>query len=93
MQRGTAGYVPKSRCTELLRDTIEHVVEITRTESSFERLIDCATLSQFEFSFDNDFALIATTAVVIAIHARISVMVSSMASLETRIISGWCEFA
>jgi CheY-like chemotaxis protein len=59
LQRGAAGYVPKSRCTELLRDTIEHVVEITRTESSFERLIDCATLSQFEFSFDNDFALIA----------------------------------
>ena len=59
LQRGAAGYVPKSKCSELLRDTIQHVVEISRTESSFERLIDSATLSQFEFSFENDFALIA----------------------------------
>ncbi len=59
LQRGAAGYVPKSRCEELLHDTLNHVIELTRTESSFERIIECATLTQFEFSFENDFALIA----------------------------------
>lgn len=59
LQRGAAGYVPKSRCDELLHDTIEHVIELTRTESSFEQIIDCATLCEFDFSFKNDFALIA----------------------------------
>ncbi len=59
LQRGAAGYVPKSRCEELLHDTLNHVIELTRTESSFERIIECATLTQFEFAFENDFALIA----------------------------------
>ncbi len=59
LQRGAAGYVPKSRCEELLHDTLSHVIELARTESSFEQIIECATLTQFEFSFENDFALIA----------------------------------
>jgi CheY-like chemotaxis protein len=59
LQRGAAGYVPKSRCEELLRDTIENVMELTRSESSFERIIDCAEVSFFQFSFENDFAMIA----------------------------------
>ncbi len=59
LQRGAAGYVPKSRCEELLQDTLNHVIELTRTESSFERIIECATLTHFEFGFENDFALIA----------------------------------
>lgn len=59
LQRGAASYVPKSRCSELLCDAIEHVIRLTRSESSFERVIDCATLTQFEFSFENDFSLIA----------------------------------
>jgi len=59
LQRGAAGYVPKSLCDELLHDTLNHVIELTRTESSFERIIECATLTQFEFEFRNDFSLIA----------------------------------
>lgn len=58
LQRGAAGYVPKARCDELLIETLNHVLELTRTESSFERILECATLTQFEFSFENDFALI-----------------------------------
>ena len=59
LKRGAAGYVPKARCDELLNETLDHVLELTRTESSFERLLECATLTQFEFVFENDFALIA----------------------------------
>lgn len=59
LKLGAAGYVPKSRCELLLRETLDHVLELTRTESSFERIIECATLTQFEFAFENDFALIA----------------------------------
>ena len=59
LQRGAAGYVPKSRCNELLQETINHVIELTRAESSFEKIIECATRTEFEFVFANDFALIA----------------------------------
>lgn len=58
LQRGAAGYVPKARCSELLNETLDHVLELTRTESSFERILECATLTQFEFSLENDFALV-----------------------------------
>ncbi len=59
LQRGAAGYVPKSKSEETLGDTIEHVLQLARTESSFDRIIDCSTLTHFEFAFENDFALIA----------------------------------
>lgn len=59
LQRGAAGYVPKSHCGELLRGTIEHVVELTRSESSFKRLIDSTTLCQFEYLLENDVTLIS----------------------------------
>ncbi len=59
LQRGAAGYVPKARCGEFLHDTIEHVMELTRSESSFKRLIDSSTLCQFEYVFENDVTLIA----------------------------------
>ncbi len=59
LQRGAAGYVPKARCSELLPGTIEHVIELTRSESSFKRLIDSSTLCQFEYLLENDVTLIA----------------------------------
>ncbi len=59
LQRGAAGYVPKARCGELLQGTIEHVIELTRSESSFKRLIDSSTLCQFEYLLENDLTLIA----------------------------------
>ena len=58
LKRGAAGYVPKSRCEDLLPVTIDHVLDIARAESSFGRIIECATLSQFEFVLESDFALI-----------------------------------
>ncbi len=59
LRRGAAGYVPKARCSELLPGTIEHVFELTRSESSFKRLIDSSTLCQFEYLLENDAALVA----------------------------------
>lgn len=59
LQRGAAGYVPKARCAALLPDTIEHVMELIRTDTSFERIIDRATLCQFDFEIENDCSLIA----------------------------------
>lgn len=59
LQRGAAGYVPKARCRELLPQTIEHVIQLTHSESSFKRLIDLSTLCQFKFLIDNDVTLIA----------------------------------
>ena len=59
LQRGAAGYVPKSQCAELLCDTVEHVLKVAGSESSFAQLIDRATLTQFEFSLDNNLELIS----------------------------------
>jgi CheY-like chemotaxis protein len=59
LQRGAAGYVPKIHCKELLHSTIEHVMELRRSEACFKRLIDSTTLCQFEYSIDNDVTLIA----------------------------------
>jgi hypothetical protein len=59
LQRGAAGYVPKVRCRELLQSTIEHVMELRRSEACFKRLIDSSTLCQFEYLIDNDLSLVA----------------------------------
>jgi CheY-like chemotaxis protein len=58
LQRGAAGYVPKLRCAELLQKTIEHVMDLRRSEASFKRLIDSSTLCQFEYRINNDVTLI-----------------------------------
>ena len=58
LKQGAAGYVPKSQSSELLRDTVSHVFELSQAEASYERLIGCATISHFEFILENDPALI-----------------------------------
>ncbi len=58
LKQGAAGYVPKGHSQELLRDTVWHVLELSQAEADYERLIGCASLSQFEFILENDPALI-----------------------------------
>ena len=58
LKQGAAGYVPKSKCSELLRDTVLHVVELSQTAVNYERLLSCASISHFEFKLENDEALI-----------------------------------
>jgi len=54
LQRGAAGYVPKSRMSELLNDTITDVLGVIRTDASFSRLISTLQKNVFEFELPND---------------------------------------
>ena len=58
LKEGAAGYVPKSDCNKLLRETIHHVLELSQAATDYERLLEKATQNHFEFQLDNDPALI-----------------------------------
>jgi len=58
LQQGAASYVPKSQIGERLLDTVLGVLARTRHDRSYERLIQCATRTEFIFELDNDPTLI-----------------------------------
>lgn len=58
LERGAAGYVPKSRLTEKLLQTMENVWCLARAEQSYARLIQCLELTEFRFQLDNDLSLV-----------------------------------
>ncbi len=58
LERGAAGYVPKSRLTEKLLPTMENVLALARADQSYARLIQCLDLTEFRFRLDNDLTLV-----------------------------------
>ncbi|MCS7238920.1 MAG: response regulator [Thermoguttaceae bacterium] len=58
LERGAAGYVPKSRLTEKLLQTMENVLNLARAEQNYARLIQCLELTEFRFQLDNDLSLV-----------------------------------
>src|SRR5690606_4715167 len=58
LRAGATSYVPKSQIRELLLDTVGELLTISLDQGSYERLLDCATRSEFEFELDNDPELI-----------------------------------
>lgn len=58
LERGAAGYVPKSRLSEKLLQTMENVWCLARAEQSYARLIQCLELTEFRFQLDNDLSLV-----------------------------------
>lgn len=58
LQAGAAGYVPKSQGTELLLDTVRHLLDLARGEASYERLGECTDQAEFKLRLDNDRKLI-----------------------------------
>lgn len=58
LERGAASYVPKSQLAERLLETVRDILALSRADRTYERLIECSTRSQFEFSLYNDPALI-----------------------------------
>ena len=59
LQEGAASYVPKSQLKDLLFDCIDHVIELTKDDTNFDRLIDHAIVNDFHFELPNDTTLIA----------------------------------
>ncbi len=58
LERGAAGYVPKSRLTEKLLPTMENVLPLARADQSYARLIQCLDLTEFRFQLENDLSLV-----------------------------------
>jgi CheY-like chemotaxis protein/anti-sigma regulatory factor (Ser/Thr protein kinase) len=58
LARGAASYVPKSHLPDRLLATLDEVLVMAGAKSSYERLIDCLTSTEFNFSIDNDDSVI-----------------------------------
>ena len=59
LQKGAAGYVPKTHMRSLLNDTITDVLGVIRTDASYAKLISTLTKNVFVFEMPNDAELIA----------------------------------
>jgi CheY-like chemotaxis protein len=58
LQRGAAGYVPKTQLGDRLLDAVEESLSMSKADRTYERLISCLTRCEFDFVLDNDPALI-----------------------------------
>lgn len=56
---GAAGYVPKAKLARELATTLESVLTTARSQRRNERLLDCASRTQWSFVIDNDPSMIA----------------------------------
>lgn len=58
LQQGAASYVPKSQIQSLLVESINQVLELSRGEANYRRLIEHTTATEFHFELTNDEELI-----------------------------------
>ena len=58
LQRGASGYVPKQQLGELLLDSVDEALCMSRADRTYERLISCLKKCTFAFELDNDPALV-----------------------------------
>lgn len=59
LQKGAAGYVPKSEMRALLNSTITDVLSVLQTDESYAKLISTLTKNVFVFDMPNDADLIS----------------------------------
>ena len=58
LRNGAASYVPKLQLNELLVDSVRHVVDLARADTSYRRLIDHTASTDFCFELSNDAELV-----------------------------------
>lgn len=58
LEQGAASYVPKSRLSDVLEETIWHVLSLASSDQNYERLVACQTRAEFTFILQNDDVLI-----------------------------------
>jgi CheY-like chemotaxis protein len=58
LQRGASGYVPKPQLGELLMDSVDEALSMSRADRTYERLISCLQKCTYAFELDNDPALV-----------------------------------
>lgn len=54
LANGASSFVPKADLAENLVETVRHILAMAETESSYQKLVQCTTKSDFEFNLDND---------------------------------------
>ncbi|MFP6676569.1 MAG: response regulator [Pirellulaceae bacterium] len=54
LQQGAASYVPKSELAQKLVPTLDELTALQRADRSYSRLVECSTLTEFEFVLPND---------------------------------------
>jgi CheY-like chemotaxis protein len=58
LQRGAASYVPKRNLAQDLPDTIDSLLEVSKSSRSQQRLLECLVSTESQFILENDVALI-----------------------------------
>jgi CheY-like chemotaxis protein len=58
LQQGAASYVPKAELAQKLLPTLDELTALQRADRSCNRLVDCSTLTEFEFVLPNDSSMI-----------------------------------
>ena len=58
LEKGAAGYVPKTQLAQKLIETIRNVWALLQSERSYEKLAQHTLKSEFKFELDNDASLI-----------------------------------
>lgn len=58
LRGGASSYIPKSSLTSMLGETVRQVLEASKTEQNYQRLIGTAEEMRFHFKLPNDLALI-----------------------------------
>jgi CheY-like chemotaxis protein len=58
LERGAAGYVPKSQLVDMLLPTVKQVTSLARADRSHKRLIQYLTTAELTYRLENDLALI-----------------------------------
>jgi len=59
LEQGASSYVPKSQLSDRLLETVLNVLARTQDEAGYQRLIQCASVTEFHFRLENDPALIS----------------------------------
>lgn len=54
LANGAASFVPKSELADNLLQTVMHILVMAESDSRYNKLVSCATKTDFEFDLDND---------------------------------------
>ena len=58
LRNGAASYVPKAQMKELLVDSVRHVLDLAKSDASYQRLIDHTKVTDFHFELKNEAELV-----------------------------------
>lgn len=58
LANGAASFVPKSELANTLVETVMHILAMADTDQTYQRLVQCASKTEFEFNLENDAKLI-----------------------------------